>query len=67
MKNARLDGGSTGPPTAIAGLFIGSHIGFGGKSGGNGAGDGAEDKQEEEGTGGNSVDWLHIDMAGLTL
>lgn len=28
MKNSNLGGSGTGPPSAIAGLFIGSHIGF---------------------------------------
>ena len=54
MKNAVM-GTSTGPPTAVAGLFIGAHIDFGQQK---------EQQQKEDGS--QKVNWLHIDMAGLT-
>jgi len=67
MKNACL-GVSSGPPTALAGLFIGTQIDYGGRKNvaavENGEGkEGSEEKNEETKSG---ADWLHIDMCGLT-
>nr|CAD2160580.1 unnamed protein product [Meloidogyne enterolobii] len=69
MKNACL-GVSSGPPTALAGLFIGTQIDYGGRktvaaveNGGGGREGGNDEKNEETKSG---ADWLHIDMCGLT-
>jgi len=47
MINANISGKTAGPPSALAGLFIGNHIEYG-KAGKDGEG---------------VIDWLHIDMA----
>lgn len=62
MKNACM-GVSSGPPTALAGLFIGTQIDYGGRK--NIEND-EEGKNEETKKNLSNADWLHIDMAGLT-
>jgi hypothetical protein len=62
MKNARLDGNASGPPTAIAGLFIGTHIDYG-----LGKPVVSAETTASEGTTAKPANWLHIDMAGLAL
>lgn len=61
MKNACM-GVSSGPPTALAGLFIGTQIDYGGRKN---IENGSEERSDETKKNINA-DWLHIDMAGLT-
>ena len=62
MKNACM-GVSSGPPTALAGLFIGTQIDYGGRK--NNESD-QEKSEKTQKSVNNNADWLHIDMAGLT-
>jgi hypothetical protein len=64
MKNACM-GASSGPPTALAGLFIGTQIDYGGRKNTESE-EKDEDKQKNTNSDWLNADWLHIDMAGLT-
>lgn len=74
MKNACLSvDAMSGPPSAIAGLFIGSHIDFGlgsayassAVSNGNDC-DAETAKTASDEKNNDKVDWLHIDMCAPT-